>query len=249
LNFSISRHGAIGSDKTKIIPANPSTSRFVWAESGKEEKSPLAIRADPKKFQLVGHSFETVCSGNARFDFARKTFINFNHFRAARADQMMVMPVIAFADKLESRRAVAKVKPLHHAHFLKQVHGAINGRQIALAFGYGSENFPVRQRMGVSAQNFQDRLTWAGDFAQFPAQTTRQRGQFLPLVRMGTGAGFHYHPKITLAIPKDKSKCKSLATRSSKKSRPTVNAIGRRKTGYFISNIWRARLMARVNWR
>jgi hypothetical protein len=187
-----------------------------------KEKSPLAIRADSKKFQPVGHGFEAVCSGDARFDFARKTFVNFNHFRAARADQMMVMPVIALADKLESRRAVAKVKPFHHAHFLKQVHCAVNGGQIAPAFGYGGENFPVRQRMGVPAQNFQDRLARAGDFARLPAQTTRQRGQFLPLVRMGTGADFHYSSKVTLAISKSKFpiKCKSLATRSRKKKPP-----------------------------
>jgi hypothetical protein len=189
-----------------------------------KEKSPLAIRADSKKFQPVGHGFEAVCSGDARFDFARKTFVNFNHFRAARADQMMVMPVIAFADEFESRRAVAKVKPFHHAHFLKQVHCAVNGRQIALAFGYGGENFPVRQRMGVSAQNFQDRLARTGNFVRLPAQTTRQCGQFLPLVRMGTGADFHYPSKITPAIPKNKFKCKSLATHSRKKSRPTANA-------------------------
>jgi len=30
--------------------------------------------------------------------------------------------------------------------------------------------------MGVPAQNFQDRLARTGDFAQLPAQTTRQRG-------------------------------------------------------------------------
>jgi hypothetical protein len=165
LNSSISRRGAIGSNETQIIPANPSTSRFVWAKPDKEEKLPLAIRADSEKFQLVGHGFEAICSGDARFDFARKTFVNLNHFRAARADQMMVMPVIAFANELESRRAVAKIEPLHHAHFLKQVHGTVNGRQITSALGYGGENFPVRQWMGVPAQNFQDRLARAGDFA------------------------------------------------------------------------------------
>jgi hypothetical protein len=183
-----------------------------------KEKSPLAIRADSKKFQPVGHGFEAVCSGDARFDFARKTFVNFNHFRAARADQMMVMPVIAFADELESRCAVAKVKPLHHAHFLKQVHCAVNGRQIALAFGYGGENFPVRQRMGVSAQNFQDRLARTRDFTRLPAQTTRQCGQFLPLVRMGTSAGFHYPSKITPAIPKASSNANRLQPIPAKKA-------------------------------
>ena len=62
---------------------------------------------------------------------------------------------------------------------------------------------------------------------------------------MGMGAGFHYHPKITPAISKNKFKCKSLATHSHKKP-PDCKHCGAAKFGYFISSIWRARLMARV---
>jgi serine/threonine-protein kinase RIO1 len=89
---------------------------------------------------------------------------------------MMVMAIVAVADKLESRRAIAEIKPLYHAHFLKQMHGAINRGQIAPVFWHGAENFPVRQRMRMSPENFQDRLAWTRDLARLPAQTTRQRG-------------------------------------------------------------------------
>ena len=97
---------------------------------------------------------------------------------------MMVMAVIAFADEFEPRRAVAKIKPLHHAHFFKQVHRAVNRRQIAPAFGHRGKNFPVRQRMRMVPQNFQNRRARAGDFARLAAQTVFQRGHFLPLARV-----------------------------------------------------------------
>ena len=64
---------------------------------------------------------------------------------------MMVMPVIIFTDEFESRRAVAEIKPLHHAHFFEQVHGTINRRKVALASWERGENFPVRQRMRMFA--------------------------------------------------------------------------------------------------
>jgi hypothetical protein len=53
-------------------------------------------------------------------------------------------------------------------------------------------------------QNFQNCLARTGDFARLPAQTTRQRGQFLPLAGMGMGARLHCCSKITPAIPKSK---------------------------------------------
>ena len=82
---------------------------------------------------------------------------------------MMVMPVIAFANEFEPRRAIAKIKPLHHAHPLKQMHRAVNGRQITPVFCHAGENLAVRQRMIVPAQNFQDGLARAGDPARLSA--------------------------------------------------------------------------------
>ena len=127
---------------------------------------------------------------------------------------MMVMAVVAVADKFESRRTIAEIKPLHHAHFLKQMHRAINRGQIAPPLWHGGENFPVRQRMRMFSQDFQNRRARTRDLARFPAQTPGQRGQFLSLVRVGMGAGFHYLSKITPSIFQGKSaiKCKCFAT-------------------------------------
>src|SRR5271155_23631 len=85
----------------------------------------LAIRADAEKFKLVRHGLKTVCRGDAFLDFGGKTFLDLHNLRAARADQMMVMAVVALADEFKPRRAVAEIKPLHHPHFFKQMHGAV----------------------------------------------------------------------------------------------------------------------------
>jgi hypothetical protein len=160
----------------------------------------LALRAKAEEFKFVGHAFEAVRGGNARLNLAGKTFLDFDHFRAARANQMMVMAVIAFADQFKPRCAVAEVKPLHHSHLFQQVHGAVNCRQIALAPGHGGKNFQVCERMRVLSQNFQDRRARASNLSRLLAQTARQRRQFLPLVGVGMWARFHFS-KIRLAIP------------------------------------------------
>jgi hypothetical protein len=43
------------------------------------------------------------------------------------------------ADQFKPRRPVAKIKPLHHAHFLQQMHGAVNRGQVAPAPGMAAK--------------------------------------------------------------------------------------------------------------
>jgi hypothetical protein len=169
------------------------------------EKSPLAGRADSKKFQLVGHGFEAVLSGNTRLNFTEKTLVNLDDLRAPRANQMVVMAVVALADEFKPRRAVAKIKPFYHAHLLQQVHGAINGGQIAPAFGHGGQNLAVRQRMRMPPQNLQNGLARAGDFPGPSAQTAGQSRKVLPLARMGMGTSFHCHSKNLMDGHKSKT--------------------------------------------
>ena len=92
-----------------------------------------------------------------------------DHSGAARADQMMVMAVIAFLQQLKPRDAVAEFEALDHAHAFQQVHRAIHRRQIAIAFGQGGKDFFVRQGMGALPQDLEDGLTRAGDFARLAA--------------------------------------------------------------------------------
>jgi len=152
----------------------------------------------------VCDGFEAVFGGDALLDFFRKTFFNLHDFGTVGANQMMVMAVVIFTDKFKPRRAIAKVKPLHHAHFFEKVHGTVNRREIATAFGHLGKNFLVRQRMRMRSQNFQDRRARAGDFSRLPAQLIFQRGQFLSLVRMSMRVRFHFGSKIALTISKIK---------------------------------------------
>jgi hypothetical protein len=58
---------------------------------------------------------------------------------------MMMMAIVIFADQFKTSRAVPEVKPFDHAHLFEQVHGAIDGGEIALrpALPHFSENFPI----------------------------------------------------------------------------------------------------------
>jgi hypothetical protein len=116
----------------------------------------------------------------------------------------MVMAVVVFTDEFKARGAVAEIKPLHHAHFLQQVHRAVDGRQVTPASGRFGKNFPVGERMRVTPQNFQNGRARAGDFARLPPQPAFQRGHFLPLAGMRVRVRFHSPHKITLEIPKSK---------------------------------------------
>ncbi len=144
----------------------------------------LAFRADAEKFQFVTDGLEFVPGGNALLNFRRKSFVNLDNSRTFRANQMVVMAVVALANEFKPRRAIAEIKPPDHVHFFEQVHGPINRRQITKTFGQRGKNLPTGKRMRMRAQNFQNRLARAGDFVRLPAQAAGERGQFLPLVRV-----------------------------------------------------------------
>ncbi len=152
----------------------------------------LAFRADAEKFQFVADGLELVFGGNALFNFRRKAFVNLDNSRTFRANQMMVMAVVALANQFKPRRTVAEIKPLDHVHCFEQVHDPINRRQITKALGQCGKNLPAGERMRMRAQNIEDGLARAGDFARLPAQAAGERGQFLSLVRAGVLVRFRH---------------------------------------------------------
>jgi hypothetical protein len=148
----------------------------------------------------VGDGFEAVSGGDSFLNYVREAFVNLDDFRALRADQMVVMAVVVFADEFEPRGAIAKIKPLHDADFLQQVHRAINGRQVTLASGHFGKNLPVCERMRMAPQNFQNGRARAGDFARPVTQPACQDGHLLPFLRMWMRVRFHGASKIAPAI-------------------------------------------------
>ena len=115
-------------------------------------KDSLAIRTDAEEFEAMGNALETGRTRDAVFDFGRKAVRNFDDFCAAAADQM-VMVIVFVSDQFEARGAVAEIEAMDHAHFFEQMHGAINGGEIAFTFRKGGENFFAGDRVLVLAQN------------------------------------------------------------------------------------------------
>ena len=125
----------------------------------------LAPWTETKEFQLVSDSLEAVTRRDSFLQFLGEAFLQFDNIRAARADKVVMMSVVALRQKLELGGAAAEVEALNHFHLFKQMHGPVDGGQIAvveLLLNLLDAQGPV-----VSPQDFQDRLPLAGDLAQF----------------------------------------------------------------------------------
>ena len=107
--------------------------------------------------------------GHARLQLRREAVVNLHDVRAAGADEMMVMRVRVARDQLEARRAVAEVEALHHAHSFEQMHGAVEGREVAVTLRQRGVDFLVRHRMPMLAQQGENRLARRGDALRFLA--------------------------------------------------------------------------------
>ena len=79
----------------------------------------LTSGTDAEEFQLVSDCLKAVAGRDPLLEFAHRAFIDFDHFRAAGADQVMMMAVIAFLEQFETSRTVAEIKFLHHSHLLE----------------------------------------------------------------------------------------------------------------------------------
>jgi len=80
----------------------------------------------------MGNALEPGRSSDAILNFRREAVGDLDNLGAIPANEMVMM-IVAIRDKFEARRAVAKIEAMNHPHFLKEMHGPINGRQIAFA--------------------------------------------------------------------------------------------------------------------
>ena len=120
----------------------------------------MAARAHTEKLQFVRDRFKAVTPGDPIFERSEQAFFDFTHIRAPGADEMMVMAVVTFRDQLKARYAISKIESLHDIHFLEQMHRAIDRRQITSLIRKGCQDFFVRKRMSVFAQNTQNGSAW-----------------------------------------------------------------------------------------
>lgn len=139
---------------------------FIQTPAGRLSIRLLAGWADPEKFQLVRHCFEAALGSYFYLQIRRKTFVHFNYSRAARANQVMVMPIIPFLEQLKSRHAVAQVKSFYHPHIFEQMERSINSGQIAVTTRERIKDRASRKRLPFATHYPKDCLPRAGDFSR-----------------------------------------------------------------------------------
>ncbi len=134
----------------------------------------LALWTNPKKLQPMRDARESVPLRDPNLQFGRETFLDFDYFRTARADKVMVVAVIPFPHQFEPRYTVAQIEAFDHPGVFQDVQGTINRRQIAEIAPVSRkrlEDFLARHRVTAPAQDVQNRLAWTGHFADVPAQS------------------------------------------------------------------------------
>jgi hypothetical protein len=98
-------------------------------------ESPLLTGGtDTEEFESMCHGFVAVAPGNSRLLILRKTLLNFHYLGATRANQVMMMTIVAFLEQFMAGNAIAKVKSLHDADFFQQTHAAVDRGEIAFTW-------------------------------------------------------------------------------------------------------------------
>jgi hypothetical protein len=84
---------------------------------------------------------------------------------------MVMVAVVIFAYEFESSGAVAEIEPLDHPHFFQEVHGTIDGGEVAIAvaFPHLNQDFAVGERMRMFPKDLQNRRARTRDFAGLTA--------------------------------------------------------------------------------
>lgn len=93
----------------------------------------LTLPTDAEEFQFVRDGLETILRRQFFFEFAGKTFVHFKDDGALRADQMMVMTVVAVSEQFKPCHSIAEVEAFDETHRAEQMHGTIHGRKVAFS--------------------------------------------------------------------------------------------------------------------
>ena len=130
----------------------------------------LAFRANPEEFQFVRYARESISGGDSLFQFPHGAFLNLHNLRAASAHQVVVMPIIILQEQFKTGKTITEIEPLHHAHSLEQMHGAINRSQVAISIGKSGKYFFDRHRVNFSPEKFKDGVAGSGQLPGFSPQ-------------------------------------------------------------------------------
>ena len=125
----------------------------------------LADWADAEELELVGYRSEPVAFFDTTLEFFGEAVIEFDDLGAFGADEMMVVATVGIIHQFETCDTVTEVEALHHLHFLEQVHGTIDCRQVAVSIGQHAKNFFDGGRVTVLPHRIQDALAWSCNFS------------------------------------------------------------------------------------
>src|SRR5439155_25355063 len=110
--------------------------------------------------------------------------------------------------------AVSEIEAFDHPHLLEQAHGTIDGGQIAFLPGQRAKNLLRGHRVILAAEEFEEGLARAGDFARLAAQSLGQARQRGVAGRMRVKDGVHElkcSDKLNMARPIPTTMAASLA--------------------------------------
>lgn len=68
----------------------------------------------------MGDGLEAVAHGNSLFQFTTETIFYLHHLFAPRANQMVMMTVVALAKQFVAGNSVSEIKPLYDPQLLQQ---------------------------------------------------------------------------------------------------------------------------------
>lgn len=118
----------------------------------------LAGGANPEELQPMRYRFKAVARGNPGLQFQDGALFDFDDLGTARANQVVVVAIISFAQQFVSGGTVPEVEPLHQVQFLEQRDGSVYGHEIGVPFGQGGMNVLDGERMLSAAEHLENRL-------------------------------------------------------------------------------------------
>lgn len=122
----------------------------------------LAGGANPKKFKFMGDGLEPVAGSDALLEVGGEAIFNFHDLGATGANEVVVMVVAAFGNQFEAGGAIAKIETLNQAHFLEEMHRAVNGGEVAASFRHFFLQLADGDWVGLCAEEIENRTAGGG---------------------------------------------------------------------------------------
>jgi hypothetical protein len=133
----------------------------------------LALRANPEKFQPVGHALKSVLRGNPFLHLVGKTFLHFHGRGTLHTNKMMMVSVIPFFQQLKPT-PVPEIKTFDHPFLLQHVHRSIDRREVTDAAPHSCKDLAHAQGANMLPEDLENRLPRPSHLARASPQSIGQ---------------------------------------------------------------------------